>query len=83
MGTRENDDSLIAVQLTVDLKPNLPGLSLSLSQLSSFLLLPFNLHMYMTLFCDTTLESSTHTDTQNVPFLDLSLICGFILGTPS
>lgn len=28
LGTRENDDSLVAVQLTVDLKPNLPGISL-------------------------------------------------------
>jgi len=31
LGTRDDDDSLIAVQLTVDLKPNLPSTSLSLS----------------------------------------------------
>lgn len=31
LGTRDKDDLLVAVQLTVDLKPNLPGLSLSLS----------------------------------------------------
>lgn len=31
LGTRDKDDSLISVQLTVDLKPNLPGLFLSLS----------------------------------------------------
>jgi serine/threonine protein phosphatase PrpC len=30
LGTRDKDDSLISIQLTVDLKPNLPGLSLSL-----------------------------------------------------
>lgn len=30
LGTRDVDNSLIAVQLTVDLKPNLPGFSLSL-----------------------------------------------------
>jgi serine/threonine protein phosphatase PrpC len=31
LATRDEDNSLIAVQLTVDLKPDLPGLSLSLS----------------------------------------------------
>jgi serine/threonine protein phosphatase PrpC len=31
LATRDKDNSLIAVQLTVDLKPDLPGLSLSLS----------------------------------------------------
>ena len=30
LGTRDHEDSLIAVQLTVDLKPNLPSTSLSL-----------------------------------------------------
>lgn len=30
LGTRDVDNSLIATQLTVDLKPDLPGLSLSL-----------------------------------------------------
>jgi hypothetical protein len=29
LGTREKDNSLAAVQLTVDLKPNLPGITLS------------------------------------------------------
>lgn len=28
LGTREKDNSLVAIQLTVDLKPNLPGISL-------------------------------------------------------
>jgi hypothetical protein len=28
LGTREKDNSLAAVQLTVDLKPNLPGITL-------------------------------------------------------
>lgn len=28
LGTRDHDDSLVAVQLTVDLKPNLPSISL-------------------------------------------------------
>lgn len=28
LGTRGKDDSLVAVQLTVDLKPNLPGILL-------------------------------------------------------
>lgn len=28
LGTRDKADSLVAVQLTTDLKPNLPGLSL-------------------------------------------------------
>lgn len=31
LATREKDNSLVAVQLTVDLKPDLPSLSLSLS----------------------------------------------------
>jgi serine/threonine protein phosphatase PrpC len=31
LATRDEDNSLIALQLTVDLKPDLPGLSLSLS----------------------------------------------------
>jgi hypothetical protein len=31
LGTRDKDNYLSSVQLTVDLKPNLPGLSLSLS----------------------------------------------------
>lgn len=31
LATRDKDSSLIAIQLTVDLKPDLPGLSLSLS----------------------------------------------------
>ena len=31
LATRDKDDSLLAVQLTVDLKPDLPSLSLSLS----------------------------------------------------
>lgn len=31
LATRDKDNSLIAIQLTVDLKPDLPGLSLSLS----------------------------------------------------
>lgn len=30
LGTRDKDDSLVAMQLTVDLKPNLPGFFLSL-----------------------------------------------------
>ena len=30
LATRDKDSSLIAIQLTVDLKPDLPGLSLSL-----------------------------------------------------
>lgn len=30
LGTRDHEDSLIAVQLTIDLKPNLPSISLSL-----------------------------------------------------
>lgn len=29
LGTRDNDNSLVAVQLTVDLKPNLPSNLLS------------------------------------------------------
>lgn len=31
LGTRDHEDSLIAVQLTVDLKPNLPSIYLSLT----------------------------------------------------
>lgn len=31
LGTRDKDGSLVAVQLTVDLKPNLPSLFLSLT----------------------------------------------------
>lgn len=31
LATRDNENSLIAVQLTVDLKPDLPSISLSLS----------------------------------------------------
>ena len=31
LATRDKDSSLIAIQLTVDLKPDLPGLSLSLT----------------------------------------------------
>lgn len=30
LGTRDTDNTLVAVQLTVDLKPNLPGFSLLL-----------------------------------------------------
>lgn len=37
LGTRDKDGSLVAVQLTVDLKPNLPSIFLSLT-LSSVLL---------------------------------------------
>jgi hypothetical protein len=33
LATRDEDNSLIALQLTVDLKPDLPGLSLSLSHM--------------------------------------------------
>lgn len=33
LATREKDNSLVAVQLTVDLKPDLPSLSLSLTRL--------------------------------------------------
>lgn len=32
LATRDKDNSLIAVQLTVDLKPDLPSISLSVSQ---------------------------------------------------
>lgn len=31
LATRDKDNSLVAIQLTVDLKPDLPSLSLSLS----------------------------------------------------
>lgn len=31
LGTRDKDGSLVAVQLTVDLKPNLPSIFLSLT----------------------------------------------------
>lgn len=41
LGTRANDDSLVAVQLTVDLKPNLPGIYL----LSGIRLLSIHLAM--------------------------------------
>lgn len=34
LATRDKDNSLIAVQLTVDLKPDLPGLSLSVYTLT-------------------------------------------------
>ena len=36
LATKDKDNSLIAVQLTVDLKPDLPGLSLSLSRTHTY-----------------------------------------------